>query len=101
MNLTLRHKWVHPQETAKCDASKCHKSVVKRLLLQYCSEAHPNVTVGSQTAKRVGERGFMPKIGYARVSSSSKDLDIQKAKLVAVGCEVIRSETTSGAFRDD
>ena len=43
----------------------------------------------------------MPKIGYARVSSSSQDLDIQNAKLVAAGCEVIRSETASGASRDD
>ena len=43
----------------------------------------------------------MPKIGYARASSSSQDLDIQNAKLVAAGCEVIRSETASGASRDD
>ena len=43
----------------------------------------------------------MPKIGYARVSSSSQDLDIQNARLVAAGCEVIRSETASGASRDD
>ena len=43
----------------------------------------------------------MPKIGYARVSSSSQDLDIQKAKLIAAGCEVIRLETASGASRDD
>ena len=43
----------------------------------------------------------MPKIGYARVSSSSQDLDIQKAKLKAAGCEVIRAETVSGASRDD
>lgn len=43
----------------------------------------------------------MAKIGYARVSSSSQDLEIQKAKLKAVGCEVIRSETVSGASRDE
>lgn len=43
----------------------------------------------------------MPRIGYARVSSSSQDLDTQKAKLKAAGCEVIRSETVSGASRDD
>lgn len=43
----------------------------------------------------------MTKIGYARVSSSSQDLDIQKAKLKAAGCEVIRSEAVSGASRDD
>ena len=43
----------------------------------------------------------MPKIGYARVSSSSQDLDIQNARPIAAGCEVIRSETASGASRDD
>lgn len=43
----------------------------------------------------------MAKIGYARVSSLSQDLEIQKAKLKAAGCEVIRSETVSGASRDD
>ena len=43
----------------------------------------------------------MPKIGYARVSSSNQNFDIQKAKLVAAGCEIIRSETISGASRDE
>lgn len=43
----------------------------------------------------------MAKIGYARVSSSNQELDVQKAKLKAAGCEVIRSETVSGASRDD
>ena len=42
----------------------------------------------------------MPRIGYARVSTSSQDLDIQKAKLKAAGCEIIRAETGSGASRD-
>lgn len=42
----------------------------------------------------------MPKIGYARVSTSSQDLDIQKAKLKAAGCEIIREETGSGASRE-
>ena len=41
----------------------------------------------------------MPRIGYARVSTSSQDLDIQKAKLKAAGCEIIRAETGSGASR--
>ena len=43
----------------------------------------------------------MPKIGYARANLSSHDRDIQKAELAAVDCEVIRSETVSGASRDD
>src|SRR5690554_337291 len=42
----------------------------------------------------------MPRIGYARVSSASQDLDIQIGKLADAGCEVIRSETGSGASRD-
>ncbi|MCZ0962957.1 recombinase family protein [Paracoccus benzoatiresistens] len=42
----------------------------------------------------------MPRIGYARVSTSSQDLDIQKARLEAAGCEIIRAETVSGASRD-
>ncbi|NCO22274.1 MAG: resolvase [Hydrogenophilales bacterium CG17_big_fil_post_rev_8_21_14_2_50_63_12] len=43
----------------------------------------------------------MPRIGYARVSSSSQDLEIQKAKLKAAGCEIVRAETGSGASRDN
>jgi DNA invertase Pin-like site-specific DNA recombinase len=43
----------------------------------------------------------MPRIGYARISSSSQDLDIQKTMLKAAGCEIVRSETVSGASRDD
>lgn len=42
----------------------------------------------------------MPKIGYARVSSTSQDLEIQKAKLKAAGCEIVRAETDSGTSRD-
>jgi len=42
----------------------------------------------------------MPRIGYARVSSSSQDLDIQKSKLKAAGCEIVRAETGSGASRE-
>ncbi len=42
----------------------------------------------------------MPRIGYARVSSSSQDLEIQNARLSAAGCEVIRTETGSGASRE-
>ena len=41
----------------------------------------------------------MPRIGYARISSPSQDLDIQKARLKEAGCEVIRTETSSGGPR--
>jgi DNA invertase Pin-like site-specific DNA recombinase len=42
----------------------------------------------------------MPRIGYARVSTLSQGLEIQKAKLKEAGCEIVRSETGSGASRD-
>lgn len=35
-------------------------------------------------------------IGYARVSTSNQDLDVQIAKLKDVGCEIVRSEIGSG-----
>lgn len=41
----------------------------------------------------------MTRIGYARVSTTDQDLDIQIAKLKAAGCEIVRSETGSGASR--
>jgi DNA invertase Pin-like site-specific DNA recombinase len=41
----------------------------------------------------------MTRIGYARVSTADQDLDIQIAKLKAAGCEIVRSETGSGASR--
>ncbi|MGZ3218368.1 recombinase family protein [Paracoccus sp. T5] len=43
----------------------------------------------------------MPRIGYARISTTSQDLDIQKAKLKEAGCEIIRSEIGSGASCDN
>lgn len=42
----------------------------------------------------------MTKIGYARVSTTDQDLDVQLAKLKEQGCEIVRSEKVSGASRD-
>jgi len=41
----------------------------------------------------------MTRIGFARVSTTDQDLDIQITKLKAAGCEIVRSETGSGASR--
>lgn len=41
----------------------------------------------------------MARVGYARVSTTDQDLDIQVARLRAAGCDVVRSETVSGASR--
>lgn len=42
----------------------------------------------------------MTKIGYARVSTTDQELDVQLEKLKAEGCEIIRAEKQSGASRD-
>jgi len=42
----------------------------------------------------------MARIGYARVSTTDQDLDIQLAKLKSEGCSIIRSEKQSGGSRD-
>ena len=42
----------------------------------------------------------MTKIGYARVSTTDQDLDVQHEKLKEQGCDIVRSEKVSGASRD-
>jgi len=41
----------------------------------------------------------MTKIGYARVSTTDQDLDVQLTKLKEQGCDIVRSEKVSGASR--
>ena len=42
----------------------------------------------------------MPSYGYARVSTTDQDLDLQEAALRAAGCDVIRTEKKSGTTRE-
>lgn len=42
----------------------------------------------------------MARIGYARVSTLDQDLEIQKQRLTAEGCQIIRCEKVSGASRE-
>jgi DNA invertase Pin-like site-specific DNA recombinase len=42
----------------------------------------------------------MTVIGYARVSTTDQDLEIQTSRLKAAGCEIIRAEKVSGKSRD-
>jgi DNA invertase Pin-like site-specific DNA recombinase len=42
----------------------------------------------------------MARIGYARVSTTDQDLDLQYERLRAEGCNVVRSEKVSGASRE-
>jgi DNA invertase Pin-like site-specific DNA recombinase len=44
-------------------------------------------------------RNPIARIGYARVSTHDQDLAIQNERLKQAGCEIIRSETGSGATR--
>jgi DNA invertase Pin-like site-specific DNA recombinase len=40
----------------------------------------------------------MPVIGYARVSTTDQNLELQETALRAAGCEIIRSEMRSGTI---
>lgn len=42
----------------------------------------------------------MARIGYARVSTLDQDLELQKERLKAEGCSIVRSEKVSGGSRD-
>ncbi|MFC4351687.1 recombinase family protein [Fodinicurvata halophila] len=42
----------------------------------------------------------MARYGYARVSTTEQNLDAQTAALEAAGCDLIRTETKSGASRE-
>ena len=67
------------------------RSVANGLQIAYCYGIGRQATLMRQVA--------MTRIGYARVSSETQDLEIQKARLREAGCEIIRAETGSGASR--
>ena len=59
-----------------------------RFIVTVGMKGHPNVTDFPMT-----------RVGYARVSTSDQDLDIQVGRLKAAGCEIVRQETGSGTSR--
>src|SRR3546814_898383 len=80
--------WVHPNVTIGSDIYDMSQKGGSVTNVTVRGQSHPNVTDLPMT-----------RVGYARVSTIDQDLDIQVARLKAAGCEILRSETGSGASR--
>lgn len=86
--LSARTIWVHPNVTIGSDIYDMSQKGGSVTNVTVRGQSHPNVTDLPMT-----------RVGYARVSTIDQDLDIQVARLKAAGCEILRSETGSGASR--
>ena len=86
--LSARTIWVHPNVTIGSDIYDMSQKGGSVTNVTVRGQSHPNVTDLPMT-----------RVGYARVSTIDQDLDSQVARLKAAGCEILRSETGSGASR--